>query len=72
MAPSFESASVGEVTQLLQEWETVAREGVSGDRLIATLKKLADVVERETDNYFKQVFGYWLLLLPSLLLLLLL
>ena len=58
MAPGLQeaAASVNEVVQLLQEWETLSREPTpSPDRLIATLKRLADVVERETDNFYKQV-----------------
>ena len=58
MAPNPESSqSVNEVTQLLQEWESLPRDGLDaeGERIIAILEKLADIVERETDNFFKQV-----------------
>ena len=57
LIPAPETASVSEVTQLLQDWEALPRDGtvVEGDQIIAILEKLADIVERETDNFFKQV-----------------
>ena len=56
MPPTPDMESVGEVTQLLQEWETISRETpLNVERLIGILTKMADVVERETDNFYKQV-----------------
>ena len=56
MPPNPDMESVGEVTQLLQEWETISRDTpLNVERLIGILTKMADVVERETDNFYKQV-----------------